>query len=235
MKFSLFLGFVAGSILLVASDHKFNSALNEEWENWKLQYSKQYSEGEEINRRMIWESAMSYIEQHNREYSLGKHTFTVAMNQFGDLTSEEFNTLMNGFRMNEAENSTEEEVEEYDGLDDDDNEDGFEPPSTVDWRKGGLVTPVKNQGPCGSCWIFSAVGSLEGQWAKKHELISLSEQNVLDCCPEFHGCRGGYMGGAFSCIMRLGGINSERTYRYTAHLLPDLLGDSIICETCQAL
>ncbi|XP_051894012.1 procathepsin L-like isoform X2 [Pristis pectinata] len=216
MKFSLFLGFVAGSILVVASDHKFSSALDEEWENWKLQYSKQYSEGEEINRRMIWESAMSYIEQHNREYSLGKHTFTVAMNQFGDLTNEEFNTLMNGFLMNEAENSTEEEAEEYDGLDDD-NEDGLELPSTVDWRTKGLVTPVKNQGQCGSCWAFSATGALEGQWKKKkNQLISLSEQNLLDCDRRSHGCRGGYMRSAFACVKRLRGINSERTYPYTA-------------------
>ncbi|XP_051894013.1 procathepsin L-like [Pristis pectinata] len=217
MKFSLFLGFVAGSILVVASDHKFSSALDEEWENWKLQYSKQYSEGEEINRRMIWESAMSYIEQHNREYSLGKHTFTVAMNQFGDLTNEEFNTLMNGFRMNEAENSTEEEAEEYDGLDDDDNEGGFESSGTVDWRTKGLVTPVKNQGQCGSCWAFSATGALEGQWKKKkNQLISLSEQNLLDCDYNSYGCRGGYMDSAFACVKRLHGINSESTYPYTA-------------------
>ncbi|XP_072924887.1 procathepsin L-like isoform X1 [Hemitrygon akajei] len=212
MKFTLFLGFVVGFILTAASDYTFNTELDEEWEKWKLQHSKQYTEDEEINRRMIWESAMSYIEQHNREYEMGKHTFTVAMNQFGDLTNEEFNTLMNGFLSNEAENSTEEEFEEFD----DDNEDGFEIPRTVDWRSSGMVTPVKNQGSCGSCWAFSATGALEGQWKRRHSLISLSEQNLLDCDRGSHGCRGGFMGSAFRCIWKKGGIESEKTYPYVA-------------------
>ncbi|XP_032903207.1 cathepsin L1-like [Amblyraja radiata] len=216
MKFPLFLGLVVGSILAVASDDKLNSNLDEEWENWKLQYSRQYAEGEETNRRMIWESALSYIEQHNREYAMGKHTFTVKMNQFGDLTNEEFNKQMNGFVMNEAENSTE-EIEEHDGLDDDDdNEISLKLPRSINWTQMGAVTPVKNQGACGSCWAFSATGALEGQLGKRRHLISLSEQNLLDCDRRSHGCRGGLMGYAYEWMKRAGGINSEQTYPYTA-------------------
>ncbi|XP_072924891.1 cathepsin K-like isoform X2 [Hemitrygon akajei] len=218
MKFTLFLGFVVGPILIVASDYTFRSTLDEEWKNWKLQYNKHYAKDEEINRRMIWESAMSYIEQHNREYKMGKHTFTVAMNQFGDLTNKEFNKLMNGFLRSKAENSTEEEVEESHELDDDDSEAVSEHPSSVDWRKKGLVTDVKNQGQCGSCWAFSATGALEGQWAKKKkQLISLSEQNLLDCDTGSYGCRGGYMDSAYNAIIKLGGIESENTYPYTGY------------------
>ncbi|XP_038633959.1 procathepsin L-like [Scyliorhinus canicula] len=125
MKLSLFLGCVLLSILVVASGHTFDSKLDEDWKNWKSQNEKQYTEEEETYRRKIWEDNVRYIEQHNLEYSMGKHTFTVGMNPFGDLTDKEFNERMNGFLPMEADNSTEEfegdefdEDEESDGDDD---------------------------------------------------------------------------------------------------------------------
>ncbi|XP_030203036.1 cathepsin L1 isoform X5 [Gadus morhua] len=88
-------------------------------------------------------------------------------------------------------------------------------PESVDWRQKGLVSPVQNQGHCGSCWAFSTVGALEGQMARKTGVLQpLSPQNLMDCSYENHGCKGGWVSKAFQYIIDNDGIDSGRCYPY---------------------
>merc|ERR1712033_146101 len=91
-------------------------------------------------------------------------------------------------------------------------------PNDIDWRQQGLVTGVKNQGRCGSCYSFSASGALEGAWAKSHgRLPTLSESQIVDCSGRYgnHGCQGGRYQSSWQYLQSCGGDMSESAYPYT--------------------
>jgi C1A family cysteine protease len=148
---------------------------------------------------------------HIQETNANQNSYTLGVNQFSDLTSEEFIASYTGYR---AELNTEAETvaREDTGV-------KVTLPQTVDWRQEGAVTPVKNQGQCGSCWAFSAIASTEGAWfIAKNALTSFSEQQLVDCSSAQgdHGCNGGLMNNAFKYMLVAGGIETEAAYPYVA-------------------
>ncbi|KAL2945104.1 Thiol protease aleurain-like [Bienertia sinuspersici] len=91
-------------------------------------------------------------------------------------------------------------------------------PAEKDWRSEGIVSPVKDQGHCGSCWTFSTTGALEAAYAQASgKIISLSEQQLVDCAGAFnnHGCNGGLPSQAFEYVKYNGGLDTEEAYPYT--------------------
>ncbi|XP_077997041.1 procathepsin L-like [Glandiceps talaboti] len=190
----------------------FAEQLTPAWESWKSYHGKQYDISEEQVRRLIWEENFDYINNHNFEHSIGKHSYTMEMNRFGDLKHHEFRAMMNGYKMHSNSTKTKSAstflAASFVVL-----------PDTVDWRQKGYVTPVKDQGQCGSCWAFSTTGSMEGQTFKKTgKLPDLSEQNLVDCSGDEgnEGCNGGLMDQAFEYIKKNGGIDTEESYPYEA-------------------
>jgi cathepsin L len=164
-------------------------------------YKRSYLTKHEYAARFnVFKDNLQFIKENNSEM------FTVAINKFADLTSAEFKASYTGLKLNGRERNPTPII-------------GTESvPAEVDWPTKGAVTPVKNQGQCGSCWAFSTTGSVEGaHFLKTGKLVSMSEQQLVDCSTSYGnmGCNGGLMDSAFQYIEKYG-IQTEASYPYTA-------------------
>jgi C1A family cysteine protease len=171
-------------------------------------YNKKYEGVDEFfNRFAIFQENLAMIEAHNA----GNHSFTMAANEFTDLTFAEFHAGYTGL-LNRP-------VSPYMRSQNAPEETGLAAPlDSLDWRTKGAVTPIKNQGQCGSCWAFSTTGSVEGvHQISTGTLVSLSEQQLVDCAGSAgnQGCNGGLMDYAFEWIISNKGICTEAAYPYT--------------------
>lgn len=134
------------AVLLLPSDSPSQSSALEQFQHFKLQYGKKYSSAEDSYRFAVFQHNLNAIQDTNQAQS----DFQLAVNQFADLTLEEF---AQSYLRNT--HSFSQDLPRY-------TFQGYSIPTQVDLRDQGLVGPIKNQGQCGSCWAFSAVGSVEG-------------------------------------------------------------------------
>jgi len=187
------------------------------WEEYKLKYGKTYSASEDHVRYAIWQKNSAEIEAHNADYTEG---YEREANMFSDMTDEEFKAQYCGCLKIPEEKLNGSVVSQ--------GEDFVPPPASavaeeMDWRTKGYVTAVKNQGQCGSCYSFSATGSLEGAWFKKTgKLVSFSEQQIVDCSFSWignKGCMGGWYQWAWQYLKKAGGSETEADYPYKARKL----------------
>jgi C1A family cysteine protease len=167
------------------------------------EHNKAYTTSEFFHRFAIFKDNVDYIRAENAK----NMSYTLGMNQFGDLTAHEFKTqIVGGCFKGSAAYSTP-------------TAPNGRAPTPVDWVAQGKVQKVKNQAQCGSCWAFAAIGALESAWAisKGGAVPDLSEQQLVDCAGSEgnQGCNGGLMNQAYDYLIKFGGSQPQNTYAYT--------------------
>ncbi|XP_043813156.1 vignain [Manihot esculenta] len=203
-------------VLRIAESFDFNEndlaseeSLWDLYERWRSYHTVSRSLNEKHKRFNVFKHNVMHVHNTNK---LDK-PYKLKLNKFADMTSYEFRSIY--------ASSNVKHHRMFRGLPQGNGSFVYEKvetaPPSIDWRKKGAVTGVKDQGQCGSCWAFSAIAAVEGiNQIKTNKLVSLSEQELVDCDTECGGCNGGLMDYAFEFIMQHGGITTEANYPYKA-------------------
>jgi hypothetical protein len=204
----LVLGAIALAAVAVGSMSRANNDIpayvHAKFNDWSKKHGKVYASPVEKYFRMgvFYKNYLRVAMTNSKNGS-----FTFGLNKFSDMTEKEFKAKYLGFRKVKATNSQKFTADMVSDV-----------PSSKDWNAEGVVTPVKNQGQCGSCWAFATTGALEGAWKLAgHDLTSFSEQQLVDCSGSYGnmGCNGGLPDLAFEYIIS-NGLTTEDQYKYTA-------------------
>jgi C1A family cysteine protease len=197
-----FYGFMAAQPQSTVSSIAIDQTLLKDlWRTWKAAHGRSYStESEDTQRFETFVSNYQYI----LEWNAQNNTAVLALNQFADLSNSEFATLYASGNNGKPNIPADKKV----------RYDVFNLPASVDWRQQGAVTPIKNQGQCGSCWAFSTTGALEGWYfINNQQLVSFSEQQLVDCDSSCSGCSGCYPYVAMQYTAQYG-LETEAQYPY---------------------
>ena len=192
-------------LITIVSAHLFNENQYQVlFKDWVSEHSKRYAPEEFTHKYNTFKDNIDFIARHNQE----NHSYRVAVNEFADLTIGEFtekylhlgrrNPLIPRVSKSLPTSNLE---------------------ASIDWVSKGAVNPVQNQGQCGSCWAFSAIGALEGScFISTGKLYKLSEQELVDCGGKTgnQGCNGGFYDEAWDLLISNGGSCPSSSYPYTA-------------------
>ena len=200
-----------------ADFHQFNL--------WRIKYNKTYEHKINLTDQFsAWRMNRDFINEHNENHT----DYVLELNYFADLHHPQW------LRRKDSNRVMAEHTKKHKITPIDDKFYNVVLPNSMDWRDKDIVTPIKNQQQCGSCWAFSAVGSMEGQHAlKTGNLVSLSESQIVDCDVNGSdaGCSGGFMDGAFKYVIAQGGIDTEESYPYDPQDDPCIFNKSNIGAT----
>ena len=202
------------SVFLVLVVNYFSDEKMSNFIDFTNRFDKNYDSQEEFDNAFLnYNANVEKITKMNEKYS----NIHFDVNAYADVDEREFSKLK-GFIFNDKTSSC--ESYQYEESDTDEE---------LDWREYNVVTPVKDQGFCGSCWSFSATGAMEGAWAlHSGDLIELSEQQLIDCSVEYGdlACNGGLMDNAFEYAID-NNMCSEASEPY--------LSEFEMCKSCKSV
>ncbi|OEL16717.1 Ananain [Dichanthelium oligosanthes] len=192
---------------LPSSGYEVEEPMKGRFQEWMAEHNRTYKdEAEKAQRFQVFKANADFVDGSNA----AGNQYNLATNEFADMTNDEFVSMFTGLEepneLSKGREMLQVTLDLSEGV-----------PESVDWRANGAVTDVKNQGKFASCWAFSVVAAVEGiHQITNGELLSLSEQQVLDCSKTiFKGGKGGRLKNGFRYIMDKG-ITTQDAYPYVA-------------------